>query len=249
MDAPISLAPPTMIFSPEIVAIGYYTVENVESWLDVEKFMRWLGNRAQKSSGVPSTEQLTQPVSSSRLRPSASQLRPSSSPAQEVPSSPLPPPPSRSMSRYHPSKSSSHPRSLSPISLDSDTDLPLPINLLPSAAAKRGTHAEPEKLGSESDSDCVLFCVPELRDISELPATSWTVPPKNEGEDYAYRLNLEDDSREWLDPKNQPLSMAAIIKSQLLVTYLKNTSSLPPVINKDVVGARDVLGVYLEVVD
>ncbi|KAJ7187531.1 hypothetical protein B0H12DRAFT_1040311, partial [Mycena haematopus] len=32
--------------------------------------------------------------------------------------------------------------------------------------------------------------------------------------DYAYRLDLEDDPREWLDQKNQPLSMAAIIKSQ-----------------------------------
>ncbi|KAJ6506874.1 hypothetical protein C8R45DRAFT_923033 [Mycena sanguinolenta] len=39
-------------FSPEILALGYYTVENAEAWWEVDKFLRWLGHKAQNSAAT-----------------------------------------------------------------------------------------------------------------------------------------------------------------------------------------------------
>ncbi|KAF8164184.1 hypothetical protein K438DRAFT_1775698 [Mycena galopus ATCC 62051] len=60
------------IFPPEIVAIGYYTVENAKTWLEVDKFMRWLGHQAQSSATTPPTTPATHSSSSRPLSPTTS---------------------------------------------------------------------------------------------------------------------------------------------------------------------------------
>ncbi|KAJ7254435.1 hypothetical protein C8J57DRAFT_1236678 [Mycena rebaudengoi] len=58
------------------------------------------------------------------------------------------------------------------------------------------------------------FRVSENRDITQLPSTCLTLPRKDEGEDFAYRLYLTGDPQHWCDLNGEKLSMAAIIKSQ-----------------------------------
>ncbi|KAJ7501948.1 hypothetical protein B0H11DRAFT_1907862 [Mycena galericulata] len=41
------------IFDPALIELGYYTEENAEQWLDINKFMRWLSLQAQKSPARP----------------------------------------------------------------------------------------------------------------------------------------------------------------------------------------------------
>ncbi|KAJ7149385.1 hypothetical protein C8R43DRAFT_1192463 [Mycena crocata] len=67
--------------------------------------------------------------------------------------------------------------------------------------------------GNEKQEISKQFQVSEIRDIYELPSC-WTVPRPDDGEDFASRLDLTDDPRDWLDEKKQLLSMAAIIKSE-----------------------------------
>ncbi|KAJ7138641.1 hypothetical protein C8R46DRAFT_1321667, partial [Mycena filopes] len=151
------------MFPPELVAIGYYTAENADTWIDIAKFMRWLGHQAQKSSATPPSS----PVKRTPVPRALSKLPPSSVPPPTS-SSPIQPP-------YRPS---------SPIHIsDTDEDLP-PFPLL--AAKRKRKELRPEPNSSDSDSD----------------------------RDFAYRVDLTADDREWLDGTNKPLSMAAIIKSE-----------------------------------
>ncbi|KAJ6451918.1 hypothetical protein C8R45DRAFT_945952 [Mycena sanguinolenta] len=74
------------IFSPEILARGYYTVEIAEAWLEVDKFLRWLGHRAENSAATqPGTP--TTPSPSYKPLLASAQLPPSSSPTREMLSS------------------------------------------------------------------------------------------------------------------------------------------------------------------
>ncbi|KAJ7171603.1 hypothetical protein C8R43DRAFT_852330, partial [Mycena crocata] len=53
----------------------------------------------------------------------------------------------------------------------------------------------------------------EICDLTKLPSC-WIPPPRDDGENFVYRLNLENDPGAWLDHNQQPLSMAAMIKSE-----------------------------------
>ncbi|KAJ7673341.1 hypothetical protein DFH06DRAFT_1124061 [Mycena polygramma] len=152
------------MFSPELVAIGYYTADNAETWLDVEKFMRWLTFQAQKSTATP-------PATPSKPRAgSSSRLPPSSSPAPDTPSSSLPPIPPPQFCN----KPAAHPSTSSPL-YDSDDDAP-PAPQLPPRKRKRGASAP-----SGSDSDCVE--TKELREQRKtLKATSGVKKSKRKGE-------------------------------------------------------------------
>ena len=55
--------------------------------------------------------------------------------------------------------------------------------------------------------------VKKLITITELPKT-WTVPRPED--DIAYFLDLSDDTRVWEDELGKSLSMAAILKSEVL---------------------------------
>ena len=58
------------------------------------------------------------------------------------------------------------------------------------------------------------FHVSEIIDVDE-PRACWAVPDPDKGEDFVYRLDMTDDVRDWVDNKGAPLSMAAIIKSEV----------------------------------
>ncbi|KAJ7022111.1 hypothetical protein C8F04DRAFT_1194836 [Mycena alexandri] len=51
------------------------------------------------------------------------------------------------------------------------------------------------------------------RDVQKV-FCCWMVPQMDIEQDFAYRVDLTNDSREWLDSKDRVLSMAAIIKSE-----------------------------------
>ncbi|KAJ7119239.1 hypothetical protein C8R43DRAFT_1152428 [Mycena crocata] len=220
------------IFEPALVAIGYYTEQNAESWLDIDKFMRWVGHRAQKSAATPPATPNTsnrQPTRPSQSLPPSSPILPTSSPS----------PPHYPPRESHPVPDNPH-SALPPLDPEDD-NIPSANTLLSLAPGKRKRPVVPEPNPEESDSDSPVgtpapaklkrrrkgkdiggnekqeiskqFRVSEIRDIYELPSC-WTVPRPDDGEDFAYRLDLTDDPRDWLDEKKQPLSMAAIIKSE-----------------------------------
>ncbi|KAJ7131025.1 hypothetical protein C8R44DRAFT_904076 [Mycena epipterygia] len=216
------------IFEPELVAIGYYTAENAENWLDIDKFMRWLGQHAQKTSVTPPSTPASLSVPPARMQhphPSSSRHLPPSSPIPAT-SSPAPP-------------SFTRPRASPPTAIfDTDEDDIPPAPLLQPRKCRR-SQAEPKSHPAESDSDCMIvptkkakrrtnrggsggtklheitkqFHVSEIRDIDEIPSV-WTVPRLDDGEDFVYRLDITHHSQEWLNDKKEPLSMAAIIKSE-----------------------------------
>ncbi|KAJ7142783.1 hypothetical protein C8R44DRAFT_726114 [Mycena epipterygia] len=215
------------IFEPELVAIGYYTAENAENWLDIDKFMRWLGQHAQKTSVTPPSTPASSSVPPSQMQHphlSSSRHLPPSSPIPAT-SSPVPP----SFTRPH----TSPPTAI----LDSEDDMsPTP---LVQPRKRRRSQAEPKSHPAGSDSDGVIvptkkakrrtnrggsggtkvheitkqFHVSEIRDIDEIPSV-WTVPRPDDGEDFVYRLDITHRSQDWLNDKKEPLSMAAIIKSE-----------------------------------
>ncbi|KAJ6474737.1 hypothetical protein DFH09DRAFT_1343071 [Mycena vulgaris] len=194
------------IFAPELVAIGYYTEENAESW----------------PSG---SEILQNPTNFPCYLTTSHHTFPSPHGILSHSSSPVP------QSRRLP------PLSLT-AELDSDDD-DAPVALV-LASSKRKRQLD---LNPDSDSDCVVlpaakkgkrrksagkadggmemqeititkqFRVPEIREVTKLQS-SWDIPRTEIGEGFAYRLNLTSDERGWIDPKNEPLSMAAIIKSE-----------------------------------
>ncbi|KAJ7486491.1 hypothetical protein FB451DRAFT_1391416 [Mycena latifolia] len=114
-------------------------------------------------------------------------------------------------------------RSSSPIAAaDSDEEEMPAVPLLPPPKRKRVQSAGVLKVDSASDSDCVVvtdrkkgkrrkkettsgsgkemheitkqFRIPEIRDITELPHSgSWTIPRTEDGEDFAYRLDMTAD--------------------------------------------------------
>ncbi|KAJ7086972.1 hypothetical protein C8R44DRAFT_900928 [Mycena epipterygia] len=207
------------IFDPGLVALGYYTDENAESWLNIDEFMRWLGHQAQKAPAAPPNHRATHPRASSQLLPPSSPIPGTSSPCPQHPRT---------------SKPSARPQTSSPTAvLDSDYDDIPAAPLLPPRRNKRGKPDSKE----DSDSDSVLVItkrkgkrrkqdggtemqditkqlrVRDIRDITTLQS-SWTIPRTDDGESFAYRLDFTGDSREWLDSKKEPLSMAAIIKSE-----------------------------------
>ncbi|KAJ6483033.1 hypothetical protein DFH09DRAFT_1462238 [Mycena vulgaris] len=235
------------IFEPAFVALGYYTEENAETWLDIDKFMRWISRNAPKSATTPPSTSAThssshrehiEPSSSQSALPPSSPIPPTSSPIPQK-SPPLSGRPSGPLAT-HASSSRKSPPSAIHIS-DSDEDLPATVTL-PSAARKRkrkrttGTEAVDT---ADSDSDCVVFPtnkkgkarkkqntsgkpmhevtqqfrVSEIIDVHE-PRACWTVPDPDKGDDFVYRLDMTDDVRDWVDDKGEPLSMAAIIKSE-----------------------------------
>ncbi|KAJ7158276.1 hypothetical protein C8R43DRAFT_827151, partial [Mycena crocata] len=53
----------------------------------------------------------------------------------------------------------------------------------------------------------------EICDLTKLPSC-WIPPRRDDGKNFVYRLNLENDPGAWLDNNQQPLSMAAMIKSE-----------------------------------
>ncbi|KAJ7440399.1 hypothetical protein B0H11DRAFT_1660472, partial [Mycena galericulata] len=149
-------------FAPEWVALGYYTEENADDWLDINKFMRWLGHKAQNSSATPpATPAARGPQPQQQPHWSSSQALPPSSPIPTT-SSPLPPRVPSSNSRL---ATTSHASS----STERNTSTQRGINIL-------------------ADSD--------------------------DEDSFVYRVDISKDPRQWLDSKKNPLSMAAIIKSE-----------------------------------
>ncbi|KAJ6563282.1 hypothetical protein DFH09DRAFT_1082342 [Mycena vulgaris] len=71
------------IFEPAFVALGHYTEENTETWLIIDKFMRWISRNAQKSATTPPSTSATR--NSSHREP----IEPSSSRSALPPSSPI----------------------------------------------------------------------------------------------------------------------------------------------------------------
>ncbi|KAF8194842.1 hypothetical protein K438DRAFT_1968783 [Mycena galopus ATCC 62051] len=223
------------MFPTELVAIGYYTGENAEAWIDLPKFMCWLGHHAQKATETPPTslmKRISIPRGHSPLpMGTLSQLPPSSSPHPF--SSPLP-------LQILPAKSGrvgGIPSSPIRVSDSEQEDFPA-FPPLPNKRKREESRPEPDT--SDSDSDLVVkkkakgknarrtpkdsgndghqaitrqFRVPEIRDVQKV-FSCWTVPQTDIEKDFAYRVDLTNDTREWLDPKNKPLSMAAIIKSE-----------------------------------
>ncbi|KAJ7120131.1 hypothetical protein C8R44DRAFT_877592 [Mycena epipterygia] len=208
------------IFDPGLVALGYYTDANAESWLNIDEFMRWLGHHAQKTPAAPPDCRSAHVHSSAQFLPPSSPIPGTSSPFPQHPRT---------------SKASAKPQTSSPTAVpdSDDEDIP-PAPLLPPRGSKR---AKPDSK-EDSDSDCVVVAtkrkkgkrrkqdsgtemqditkqlrVQEIRDITTL-RPCWTIPRADDGESFAYRLDLTEDSREWLDSKKEPLSMAAIIKSE-----------------------------------
>lgn len=199
--------------------------------------MRWLGRQAQSSAATPPTTPATHSRSSRHPTASSSRVPPSSSPAREISSSPMPPElsqawaSSRAGSNYSLIASGCHASSASAIPVDSGDERPSTMS-----KRKRPTNLD----AADSDSDCVVvtvqpkrrkkrgntdrenmceitkqFRVSEIRDIFEIPSLGWTAPRRDAGEDFAYRLDLTADSREWTDTKKELLSMAAIVKLEV----------------------------------
>ncbi|KAJ7171599.1 hypothetical protein C8R43DRAFT_944205 [Mycena crocata] len=169
------------IFEPGLVALGYYTAENANNWLDIDKFMCWLGQKAQKFIATP---------------PATPIQRPHSSPHTFT--SPLPP------SSQGPAAALQSSRTA--IAVSDDTD-PLPVPLLQSLTKqKRATTVL-------APNDSGQLRVLEICDLTKLPSC-WIPPRRDDGENFVYRLNLENDPGAWLDNNQQPLSMAAMIKSE-----------------------------------
>ncbi|KAJ7850344.1 hypothetical protein B0H13DRAFT_1905751 [Mycena leptocephala] len=205
------------IFPPELVSLGYHTVENAATWLDIEQFMRWLSRTIQSAA------------SSS---PSPSISRTPSTPRPVPLSTPI----SRSLNSLH--ASSSLHQNLVDIPDSDGDDLP-PAPLLKDRKRKHSTYKVDDVISVSSDSEAgerskskekgkksaklsesegrvmiskQLSCS-ELRPLTNLPKPCWTVPRPEE--DYAYLLDLSDDPQECVDKKKkEPLSMIAIIKLQ-----------------------------------
>ncbi|KAJ7038863.1 hypothetical protein C8F04DRAFT_1392709 [Mycena alexandri] len=207
------------MFPPELVAIGYYNAENANTWIDVDKFMRWMGLQAQKSSATPPTSPVRRcPIPKGPL---PSPLPPSS----PLLSSPIPAIPLRTSVSTSRGGHSGATSSLIPVP-DSDDEFPL-VPLLgkqKKSVAHLESHSDHgatklrKKKKVEKDEDVRVAItkqlrVAEIRDIQTIPSC-WTVPCPEIEPNFAYRLDLTADSREWLDSKNEPLSMAAIIKSE-----------------------------------
>ncbi|KAJ7491316.1 hypothetical protein B0H11DRAFT_1911939 [Mycena galericulata] len=200
------------IFDPALIELGYYTEENAEQWLDINKFMRWLGLQAQKSPARPVAPR---PTVNSHPVPHLHN-------SQLPPSSPIP---GTSSPLVTTTKSTREPQSSSPIHVaDSDDEDLITAPLLPPRRLRLRLHRRlnPQRQTSQQDNSegggrmleiTKQFRVQEIRDINKLPSC-WSIPRPDEGESFAYRLNFTQDSREWLDSKNESLSMAAIIKSE-----------------------------------
>ncbi|KAJ7615487.1 hypothetical protein FB45DRAFT_757736 [Roridomyces roridus] len=174
----------SQIFPAEIVAIGYYTVENAESWLEVDKFMRWVGHQAQGSAAAafPATPlpQATPPAPIA----SSSRLPPSSPPAEFSPlQTPMPPAASRLPNISTGDAARDAPGTArAVISIDSDDEELPPLSKLSALVSKPKRKRAPAETLQDRDSG------------------------------FVYRLDLTGDTREWTDSSEKPLSMAAIIK-------------------------------------
>ncbi|KAJ7129620.1 hypothetical protein C8R44DRAFT_872866 [Mycena epipterygia] len=118
------------ISGPGLVALGYYTDENAESWLNIDEFMR---HQAQKNS-CSTTKSLCHPSRAS------SQILPPSSPIPRT-SSPFPQHPRTSMSSAWPQTSSP-----TTVLYSDDNDIPA-APLLPPRGTKQ------VKPDSKEDSD------------------------------------------------------------------------------------------------
>ncbi|KAF8179702.1 hypothetical protein K438DRAFT_1768737 [Mycena galopus ATCC 62051] len=96
-----------------------------------------------------------------------------------------------------------------PDTSDSDSDL-----VVKKKAKGKNARRTPKDSGNDGHQAITRqFRVPEIRDVQKV-FFCWTVPQTDIEKDFAYRVDLTNDTREWLDPKNKPLSMAAIIKSE-----------------------------------
>ncbi|KAJ7164603.1 hypothetical protein C8R43DRAFT_946418 [Mycena crocata] len=185
------------IFEPGLVALGYYTAENADNWLDIDKFMCWLGQKAQKFIATPPATPIQRP----HLSPHTftSPLPPSSPVPTSLPPVPLP-------NRSDKGPAAALQSSRTAIAVSDDTD-PLPVPLLQSLTKqKRATTVL-------AQNDSGQFRVLEICDLTKLPSC-WIPPRRDDGENFVYRLNLENDPGAWLDDNQQPLSMAAMIKSE-----------------------------------
>ncbi|KAJ6513998.1 hypothetical protein DFH09DRAFT_1374151 [Mycena vulgaris] len=193
-------------FPPPLVALGYYTVENAVNWLDFDKFMRWLSHAIQTTAasasintnafpGSPSI--LSHPTSSS---PSTVHSPPRSN-AVDTTDSPPPAPLLRHQKRKR------QPEDVICITSDSESD----SHIQSTSTKKRAKHNKRSKSDGRVVISKQLSCS-EIRTITKIPSC-WTVPHPEDG-DFAYLLDISEDQREWLDKKNEPLSMIAIIKSE-----------------------------------
>ncbi|KAJ7742334.1 hypothetical protein DFH07DRAFT_980337 [Mycena maculata] len=174
-----------LIFSPELIQLGYYTEENAETWVEINKFFRWVGHRAQKSTGTPLSSRATH----------LSQPLPPSSPIPAT-SSPLPEPSSRSKPAATERKSLSKFPTSSPILVGASDEEHFPPEVpLAARGHKRPRRPDPK---DKSDSDCAV--VQTIRQKG-----------KRCKQDHDQEISKQ---LPWLDSKNELLSMAAIIKSE-----------------------------------
>ncbi|KAJ7923825.1 hypothetical protein B0H13DRAFT_2316176 [Mycena leptocephala] len=178
-------------FPPELVSLGYHTVENAATWLDIDQFMRWLSRTIQSAAS-------SSPSPSISRTPSAPRPVPLSTPI------------SRSLNSLHASLSLH--QNLVDIPDSDGDDLP-PAPLLKDRKRKHSTYKVNDVISVSSDSEAGERSKSKKKGKKHLPKPCWTVPRPEE--DYAYLLDLSDDPREWVDKKKkEPLSMIAIIKLQ-----------------------------------
>ncbi|KAJ7034512.1 hypothetical protein C8F04DRAFT_1183058 [Mycena alexandri] len=198
------------VFPPNLVAIGYYTAENAETWLDLPKFMCWLGHRAQKLAATPPVSPMKGASLSRGHPPPVLALTPSILLAATIPtilhfrrpglSSPPAPPKKRKRNETRPE----------PDAYDSDSDVVVVKKKPKGKKAQRAPKASRDEGLLEITRQLHLL---EIRDVKNIFST-WAVPQTDIENDFVYRIDLTGDSREWKDPKSNPLSMAAIIKSE-----------------------------------
>ncbi|KAJ6564996.1 hypothetical protein DFH09DRAFT_1363963 [Mycena vulgaris] len=193
-------------FPPPLVAPGCYTVENAVNWLDFDKFMRWLSHAIQTTAASASINTNAFPGSPSILShptcssPSTVHSPPRSN-AVDMTDSPPPAPLLRHQKRKR------QPEDVICITSDSESD----SHIQSTSTKKRAKRNKRSKSDGRVVISKQLSCS-EIRTITKIPSC-WTVPHPEDG-DFAYLLDISEDQMEWLNKKNEPLSMIAIIKTK-----------------------------------
>ncbi|PPR05947.1 hypothetical protein CVT24_004653 [Panaeolus cyanescens] len=225
-------------FRPGIVALGFYTVENAPTWMNVRKFMIFAAQHIQETKSMYSESQST-PASPSKAthgpetltatpitpaRPLLSKSKPKPKPNfielsddDTFPPSSSAMPPSSPLIKMEKRKRKESNLSDSDIEVVSESPKPL------ASQTKRKPNKRPKKSrqvdtisisGSDSEADTgTPIRITRQLVVAKL-ITLTTIPSTWTIYNGAYLLDLSADTRQWKDSAGDLLSMAAIIKSQ-----------------------------------